>query len=77
MERDYKIVSVPAECVLAMYLFDHPGRKINHSNGREYVYDSEKECFMSRKLTNKIMNGWYRARGMDAWLARATKYFRD
>lgn len=69
--------SIPAECVLAYWLFKHPGCRIHHSNGTFYVYDAEKQHFLYCKPGNKVRKDWYRARGMDSWLLRARRHFSD
>lgn len=63
---------VTSECVLAIWLVNNPDFPVFH-HGSYLVYDSDKKYFLYHKPTNKKRKGWYRARGMDSWLALALR----
>lgn len=60
------ITVIPVECVLAAYLYDHPG-VIVAKGDTYFVFDSKSGEFRYHKPKNKVMNGWYRAGGLHGW----------
>lgn len=66
---------IPWECIVAKFMFEHPGQEVSFNNSI-LVYNNELGYFQYFGLHHKNPR-WLRARGMDAWLASAARYFSD
>lgn len=77
IQRRIKSVSFPEVCVIAVFCFSNPWQVVHDSNGRRFVFNPVDQCFYTMNPNNAVRCEWVRARGMDAWLASARKYFDD
>lgn len=61
--------AIPFQCILALWLFNHPGCIIQLGDSF-FRFDIRTKMMMYCKPQNYCRTGWYRAKGMEQWLAK-------